>query len=423
MNYQNTIKYLYSQLPMFQHNGKTAYKEGLDNALALDKALGHPHQTFNSIHIAGTNGKGSVSNFLASILQHAGYNVGLYTSPHLKDFRERIRLNGKMIPKKDVCAFVEKIKPLINKLNPSFFELTTSMAFNYFAEKKVDIAIIEVGLGGRLDSTNIIKPVLSVITNISFDHMQFLGNTLTAIATEKAGIIKANTAVVIGESKPETKAVFSNKAKEMHAPIFFSEELIQVTAKKQGLKQQVFDSNYLKNITVGLGGWYQQKNIATVLTAIIQLQNEGIKVNTEAIYAGFKTVRKTTGLQGRWQVLQKEPTILCDTGHNQDAIEYILNQLETYRFEKLRLVIGMVNDKDIDKILSLLPKNAQYYFCKAQIPRALNEQELLLKAKKYGLTGNSYPTVAMAIIEAKKDATPKDLIFIGGSTFVVAEAI
>jgi dihydrofolate synthase/folylpolyglutamate synthase len=423
MTYPETLQYLFSRLPVFQRNGQSAYKPGLDNTIRLDERLDHPHTKYKTIHVAGTNGKGSVSNLLASVLQHAGYKVGLYTSPHLKDFRERIRINGEPVSKQYVIDFTEKHKAFFEELNPSFFEATMSMAFQYFAEEKVDVAVIEVGLGGRLDSTNIITPELSVITNISFDHQQFLGDTLPKIAAEKAGIIKPNIPVLIGEAEGEIKEVFLQKAKAEHAPIIFAEEEIQVQPRANKDGKQQFDCTGFPQLTIGLGGIYQQKNTATTLTAIVQLQKLGFNLTNEAIYKGFETICETTGLQGRWQKLQDKPTVICDTGHNEGGIRYIVSQLAQQSYTQLRMVIGMVNDKDVSKVLSLLPQNAICYFCKADIPRALKAEEIQAQAAKYQLHGKAYPSVKAALEAAKKDADPNDFIFVGGSTFVVAEAL
>lgn len=423
MNYEETITYLFSRLPVFQRDGQSAYKPGLYNTEKFDVELGHPHRKYKTIHVAGTNGKGSVSHLLASVLQHAGYKVGLYTSPHLKDFRERIRINGEPISKEYVCEFTEEHKAFVEKLNPSFFELTMSMAFKYFADEKVDVAVIEVGLGGRLDSTNIITPVLSVITNISFDHMNYLGNTLTAIASEKAGIIKPQIPIIIGEATGEIKQVFIDKAQEQDAPIIFAEDetTVKVISTENG--RQVFDCTNFSLLTIGLGGNYQLKNTATTLTAIQQIQLLGFNLSKESIYKGFETVCETTGLQGRWQKIQDNPSVICDTGHNEGGIRYIVEQLQSLPYKQLRMVIGMVNDKDLSKVLSLLPSDAKYYFCKASIPRALNEKEVQHQAEEFGIQGDCFPTVQMALDKAKQDASIDDLIFIGGSTFVVAEIL
>jgi dihydrofolate synthase/folylpolyglutamate synthase len=422
MTYPETLSYLYSRLPVFQREGAAAYKPGLDNTLRLDAALGNPHKQYKTIHIAGTNGKGSVSHLLASVLQHAGYKVGLYTSPHLKDFRERIKVNGTPAGEEFVCSFTEKNKALFEEVNPSFFEATMCMAFCYFAQEKVDIAVIETGLGGRLDSTNIISPILSVITNISFDHTQFLGKTLEDIATEKAGIIKPQTPVVIGETTPETKTVFLQKASAENAPIHFAEEEIKVKLSSILPGKQVFDCDDFPQLTVGLGGIYQQKNTATALCAIRELKKQ-ISLPDETIRKGFGTVCETTNLQGRWQQLQSNPTVICDTGHNEAGIRYIVQQLQMLPHKTLRIVLGMVNDKDIHTMLSLLPTQAVYYFCNADIPRALPAEELQSKASQCQLQGKAYGSVANALGNAKKDADNDDLIFVGGSTFVVAEVV
>lgn len=406
MNYNDTISYLYAAAPMFQQHGKSVYKANLDNTYLLDKQFNHPHKQFKSIHIGGTNGKGSTSHLLAATLQSAGYKVGLYTSPHLKDFRERIRINGTEIPEQEVITFVENNKILIDNLKPSFFEITTLLAFCYFANEKVDIAIIEVGLGGRLDCTNIISPELSVITNISLDHTDILGDTPAKIATEKAGIIKPKTPIVIGETTPETLPIFMETAQKNGAPIYFSEK-----------------ENFEQLPSIELTGIYQEKNRRTTLTAIKILREKGWKITEEAISKGFANVVELTHLQGRWQQLGEHPTIICDTGHNEGGIAYVCEQLKQQTFEQLHIVFGMVSDKKIDHVLALLPKNAIYYFTKAQIPRALDEKQLQSQALNFGLHGNAYPTVESALDNAKKAASPNDLIFIGGSNYVIAEII
>lgn len=423
MTYPDTLNYLFSRLPFFQREGISAYKPGLDNTLRLDERLGHPHRNYKTIHVAGTNGKGSVSNLLASVLQHAGYKVGLYTSPHLKDFRERIRVDGKPVTEQYVCDFVEKHALFFEDLKPSFFEATMCMAFKFFADEKVDIAVIEVGLGGRLDSTNIISPMLSIITNISFDHQQFLGNTLSAIAGEKAGIMKAGVPVVIGEAEGEVLNVFQQQAVELGVELYLAQELVQVRLLELNHHKQMYDCTGFPNLCIGLGGLYQQKNTATALTAIEQLRKLGLELPDEAVYKGFEMLCETTGLQGRWQVLQTQPWVICDTGHNEAGIRYVLEQIASYSFDKLHFVIGMVNDKDVSKILSMLPKNAEYYFCKASIPRALEPADLQQQAAKFNLKGNTYPSVQSALGAAKSAADKNDFIFVGGSTFVVAEAL
>ena len=406
MDYQNTLLYLYNSVPMFQQVGSSAYKEGLENTLTLDEHFGHPHRNFHSIHVGGTNGKGSCSHTLAAILQEAGYRVGLYTSPHLVDFRERIRVNGQSIPEEYVVRFAEKERNFFEPLHPSFFELTTAMAFRYFADEHVDVAVIEVGLGGRLDCTNIIHPDLCIITNISFDHTQFLGNTLEKIASEKAGIIKSGIPVVIGETTPETKPVFTKKAREVDAPIFFAEE--NQKDEYPGLECE-------------LKGLYQTKNTHTLLTAIAQLQQAGYNLSEQAVRSGFAHVCELTGLMGRWQKLQDTPTLICDTGHNVGGITYITEQLKQQSYRKLHMIIGMVNDKDIHSVLRQLPQCATYYFTKANVKRALDEHTLQTLAKEAGLRGTSWPDVRSAFQAARQSSTEKDLIFVGGSTFIVAD--
>ena len=408
MTYKETIEYLFNSTPVFEHVGASAYKPGLQTTEILDAHYGHPHKNFKTIHIAGTNGKGSVSHSLASILQEAGYKVGLYTSPHLIDFRERIRVNGIPVSEEYVIRFVEDFKHLnskrIHPLSPSFFELTTALAFNYFAEEKIDIAVIEVGLGGRLDCTNIITPILSVITNISFDHTQFLGNTLAQIASEKAGIIKHQVPVVIGETTKETRPVFENKAKEMDAPIFFAEEI---------------DRSECDQYEFELKGSYQKKNLRTILCATKRLPF----IHPEHIQKGLTNVCKNTGLMGRWQTLSTNPLIICDTGHNVGGWKYLAPQISSVPCDRLHIVFGMVDDKDIRNVLSMLPKNAVYYFTQANNHRAIPAQQVGELAKEYGLSGNTYPTVAQAYEEAKSSASEKDFIFIGGSSYIVADLL
>lgn len=425
MNYQQTIEYLYNQLPVYQNVGGSAYKEGLDNSMALDKYFDYPHKKYKTIHVAGTNGKGSTSHLLAAILQQSGYKVGLYTSPHLVDFRERIRVNGEKISEQYVVDFVENHKGNFEPIHPSFFELTMTMAFLYFAEMEVDIAIIEVGLGGRLDSTNIITPVLSVITNISYDHTQFLGDTLEKIAGEKAGIIKSNIPVVIGEAEGDVRNVFENTAVKVGAPITFAQDRdIIRSAQKQSDGSWLFQTTQYFDLRGELGGLPQIKNAATVLTAVEVLQNENIAIPPKAVYEGFANVVELTGLQGRWQVIQSEnPRIVCDTGHNVGGIRYIAEQLQSERYDRLHIVIGMVNDKDISKVLALLPKDAVYYFTRATIARALDEKELAKQAETAGLRGNTFHTVTQALEAVTEKAGKKDFIFVGGSNFIVAEAL
>lgn len=423
MTYNDTIQYLYNRLPVFHHVGSAAYKPGLGNTVLLMNALENPQTHYRTIHVAGTNGKGSVSHLLAAVLQQAGYRVGLYTSPHLVDFGERIRVNGEMIEQQYVVDFVEKYKNLFSAIEPSFFELTMAMAFNYFADCDVDLAVIEVGLGGRLDSTNIILPELSVITNISFDHVGFLGDTLGKIAYEKAGIIKANVPVVVGEIHPETRPVFELKARQENAPIYFAEE--QVTVSFNGYengKMKVETSNN-KYFVVGLTGLYQLKNVVTTLTAIDQLNKMNFEITEAAISQGFENVTEITGLQGRWQVLQQNPTVVTDTGHNAGGIQFVVEQLKVQTYKTLRIVIGMVNDKDISAVLALLPTDAQYYFTQANIVRALPAEELKKEAQSCGLKGIAYSTVEQAIRTALNESDTDDFVFIGGSNFVVGEAL
>lgn len=424
MDYRQTIEYLYDQLPVFQKEGGSAYKEGLDNSLKLDEILGYPHKKYRTIHIAGTNGKGSTSHLLASVLQESGYRTGLYTSPHLVDFRERIRVNGMMIEKEYVVNFVKNIQPSITEIQPSFFELTMMMAFSYFEKEKVDVAVIEVGLGGRLDSTNIISPDLSVITNISFDHMQFLGNTLPKIAAEKAGIIKSGIPVIIGEAEdPEVRKVFRDKAEEIGTNIIFAEDMPQILDSKSEGDHLVLQAIDYPNLICGLPGHYQKKNANTVLTAIRILKDQYYTIPQQAVRSGFEQVQTLTGLSGRWQIIKTHPQIICDTGHNEAGIRYIVNQLKSEKYSVLRIVFGMVNDKDISNVIKLLPKDAVYYFTKASIPRALNENELQKIGEKENLKGKSFPTVSDAVTAAEQDASENDLIFIGGSTFIVADAL
>lgn len=407
MNYSETITYLYQRTPLFQQVGAGAYKEGLTNSLLLDEHLGHPHRLFRSIHVAGTNGKGSCSHTLAAILQSAGYRVGLYTSPHLVDFRERIRVNGVPVSEQYVVDFVERERSFFEPLHPSFFELTTAMAFRYFADCHVDVAVVEVGLGGRLDCTNLISPDLSVITNISFDHTQFLGHTLAAIAREKAGIIKPHTPVVVGEVLPETRSVFEQQAEAMEAPLYFAEE----------------QSLLYADVEMELKGCYQQKNRATVLAAILLLQQAGYRVGEAEVRRGFAQVVELTGLQGRWQQLQEAPRMVCDTGHNVGGIRYVAEQLKSQHCRTLRMVIGMVNDKDIRGVLALLPRQAVYYFTQASVKRALPVEEFARLAMEAGLQGSCYPDVASAVRAAQKESLPEDFIFVGGSSYIVADLL
>ncbi len=428
MNYQETLDFLYAQLPMFQRIGAQAYKPSLDNTIALCKAIGNPQHQFKSIHIAGTNGKGSSSHLLASVLQSKGYKTGLYTSPHLLDFRERIKINGAMISQAYIVNFVEQQLGNINEIKPSFFELCVAMAFQYFADEKVDIAVIEVGMGGRLDSTNIIHPEVCLITNIGYDHMQFLGDTIPKIAAEKAGIIKANTPVVISETQDESKPVFLEKASENKADIYFADAEIKLEyLQKSNNKYSIFKVHQSvlneKEISCSLPGSYQQKNIAGVLKTIEILNAKGFQLTEDNIIEGIKNVKELTGLRGRWEVLQNEPLCIADTGHNEDGILEILKQLQKTNYQKLHWVWGMVNDKAPDKVFKLLPKEAVYYFCKPNIPRGLDANECKLIANNYNLYGNSYNSVAEAYATALENADKQDLILIAGSTFVVAEVL
>jgi len=431
MTYPEVLEFLYSQLPMFQRTGSAAYKDNLDNTIRLDELFGHPHRFFKTIHVAGTNGKGSVSHMLASVLQEAGYKTGLYTSPHLKDFRERIRVNGEMITPEAVVRFTEQYlaKNEIEKLEPSFFELTVSMAFDYFRSQQVDVAVIEVGLGGRLDSTNIITPEVSVITNISFDHMALLGNTLPKIAAEKAGIIKNGVPVVIGETSPETITVFKYFAKKATAPIYFADQeyvadySMMTIGGKQSLNIRRNEELAYPDLQLDLLGIYQRHNVPTVLKTIDILNEKGWNLSEVAIRQGLANTITNTGLLGRWQILGHNPLIVCDTGHNPAGIRIVVEQIKQTAWKELHFLIGMVNDKDQDEVLALLPLNAQYYFTKAAIPRAAEPEELAAKAEKFGLKGKCYSTVQQAFSAALKNAGQNDLIFVGGSTFVVAEVL
>lgn len=423
MTYDETVTYLFNCAPPFQQVGGAAYKEGLSTTIELDNHLGNPHRKFRTVHVAGTNGKGSTSHTLAAILQESGYKVGLYTSPHLIDFRERMRVNGIPASEEYVIDFVEKHKSFFEPLQPSFFELTTAMAFNYFAEQQVDIAIIEVGLGGRLDCTNIITPELCIITNISLDHTQFLGSTLQEIASEKAGIIKSGIPVVIGETTPETKEVFANKAKECNAPITFAEEealLTGATPLESGYK---YNSRIFGEFCGELGGDYQQKNTNTLLSAIRILCDKGFGITGDSLRKGFENVCSLTGFMGRWQKIQDKPRVVCDAGHNIGGIKYITEQLARVDCKQLRIVFGMVNDKDITSVLKMMPKNAIYYFTQASIKRAMPADELKEMAKRYGLNGNSHPTVKQALEAAITESSNDDFIFVGGSCFIVADLL
>lgn len=424
MNYKETLAYLYDSVPMFQQIGKSAYKEGLENTYRLDEYLNHPHRRFKTIHVGGTNGKGSCSHTLAAILQAAGYKTGLFTSPHLIDFRERIRVNGQMVPEEFVTSFVDKHRSFFEPLSPSFFELSTAMAFQFFAEQQIEIAIIEVGMGGRLDCTNIITPDMCVITNISLDHTQFLGNTLAEIAREKAGIIKKEIPVIIGETTLETKSEFIIKAQKENAPVIFAEEeKLLINSEKESSGNWLYQTKNYINLRGELGGFCQLKNTNTLLSAIRQLIKSGYNISEESIRKGFESVCEMTGLMGRWQKIGSHPTIICDTGHNIGGITYIVDQLSRQTYQKLHIIIGMVNDKDITGVLSLLPHNAAYYFTRASVKRALPENELMEIASQIGLKGHSYPNVSAALHAAKDSAAPEDFIFVGGSSFIVADLL
>ncbi len=436
MDYQQTLEYLYAQLPIFTRVGVSAYKADLTNTIELCHRLGNPQNKFKSIHIGGTNGKGSTSHMLAAILQTAGYKTGLYTSPHLKDFRERIRVNGKMIGEQTVIDFVALHQPDFEDIQPSFFEMTVALAFDVFAKEKVDIAVIEVGLGGRLDSTNIITPLLSVITNIGLDHMNILGDTLQLIAAEKAGIIKPHIPVIIGEKQDEVAGIFVSRAKLVDTKINFASEEWEVKSKVKSQKSKTELNEYVElQITaltthysplttqLDLTGSYQLKNVKTVLAAVNELRAQGFIITDEHIKTALRQVKKLTGLHGRWEVLTKHPLTICDTGHNPDGIQEVLKNIAAVSYDQLHFVIGMVNDKDIGKVLAMLPKDAVYYFCKPDIPRGLEAESLKQKGESFGLRGEAYPSVKAALAAAQKNAKENDLVFVGGSTFVVAEVI
>ncbi len=424
MNYEETLDYLFTSTPLFQNIGKDAYKEGLDTTHKLDDFFGYPHRSFKTIHIAGTNGKGSCSHTIAAILQQAGYKTGLYTSPHLVDFRERIRVNGVPVSEEYVVDFVNRYREIFEPMHPSFFELTTAMAFNYFKQEKVDVAVIEVGLGGRLDCTNIIIPDLSVITNISFDHTQFLGDTLAKIAFEKAGIMKTNVPVVIGETTPETKDVFINHANDVKSPIVFAENEENIISTDYCVSgKRIYNTKQYGTIIGQLGGLCQLKNTNTILSAIAILHNIGYKLSDNNIKSGFENVCELTGLMGRWQQIGTNPKIICDTGHNIGGISYIVEQLKQEKYNKLHIVMGMVNDKDIKGVLNILPKDAKYYFTKASVKRAMDEEILKAMANQVRLVGNSFKDVKSALQAAKNEAKNDDLIFVGGSSFIVADLL
>lgn len=428
MTYDETIQYLFNSAPLFQHVGGAAYKEGLSTTHILDAHFNHPHNQYKTIHIAGTNGKGSCAHTIAAILQHTGLKVGLYTSPHLVDFRERIRINGEMMPQQYVIDFVEKERSFFEPLHPSFFELTTALAFKYFAEQHVDVAVIEVGLGGRLDCTNIISPILSVITNISFDHTQFLGNTLAQIASEKAGIIKHKVPVIIGECNAETRSVFEHKAHEVEAPILFAEDNKEVLSSEfsdlYGHKLRHYTTRSFGDIYGELTGECQIKNANTILCALHSL-SKIFSVTHEDITYAFEHVCEMTGLRGRWQILQEHPTIICDTGHNTGGWQYLAHQLAQIATSgnKLHIVFGMASDKDIERVMSTLPHEACYYWTKASVKRATSEQTIANIATKYDLHGKTYSNVAKAYEAAVNNASTNDYIYVGGSSFIVADLL
>jgi dihydrofolate synthase / folylpolyglutamate synthase len=419
--YRQAIQYLYDNLPMFQRVGAVAYKKDLTNTIQLCEVLGNPHHKFKSIHVAGTNGKGSTSHMIASILQSSEYRTGLYTSPHLKEFTERIKVNGQEVEQDFVVDFVARIKPWIEKIRPSFFEITVAMAFDYFAKQQVDVAVIEVGLGGRLDSTNIITPVLSVITNIGWDHKDILGDTLQKIATEKAGIIKPDVPVVVSERQREVEAVFEAKAGECNAEISFASDAFAVQSKGDLLRVSWNGKLVYDDIDLPLKGIYQQKNLPGVLKAVDVLRMNGFNISDHQLLSGLENVTTQTNFKGRWQKLRDNPLVICDTGHNVDGIREIVRQISATPFDKLHIVLGMVKDKDVTDVLSLLPKDATYYFCQAKLPRALDANVLAAKAKEHGLTGSVISDVNDAKDNAVRNAQPGDMVFIGGSTFVVAE--
>lgn len=429
MNYQETIDYLLSYLPMFQRIGAAAYKADIYNTVELMKALGNPEKKFKSIHVAGTNGKGSSSHLIASILREKGLKVGLHTSPHLKDFRERIKIDNKMCDEEFVINFVENNKELIKRIKPSFFETAVAMAFTYFAQENVDIAIIEVGMGGRLDSTNVINPLACLITNISFDHTQFLGNSLEAIAQEKAGIIKQNTPVVISQTQKETQNVFSSKANEKNSPICFADSYLScenVNHSQGLLKMDIYKNGVerIKNLQSSLSGYYQQKNILGVVALIDTLnQYHNFNISDEEIKQGIENLSSNFPIAGRWQTLCNKPLTICDTGHNEDGLKYVIEQIKNTPHEKLRFVLAMVNDKDVNKVLSMLDKDAEYYLSQAKIPRALPVDELAEKAMQAGLSFTKYDTISQALTQAQQDSKENDLVFVGGSTFTVAEVV
>jgi dihydrofolate synthase/folylpolyglutamate synthase len=428
MTYSETLAYLYAQLPMYQRVGAAGFKKGLGNTLALAEAMGHPEQRFRSVHVAGTNGKGSSSHLVAAVLQAAGYRVGLYTSPHLREFTERIRLNGAELTPDYLVSWVAKWRPLFEHVQPSFFEMCVALAYSYFAESEVDVAVVEVGLGGRLDSTNIITPLVSLITNISYDHQAMLGNTLPEIAGEKAGIIKPGVPVVVSQTQPEVRTVFEQKAAAENAPLTFADAHYRAepaageAAPGTQLLQLRHDGHpYLDDVELGLLGDYQRLNLPGVLAVLAELRRQGFELPEAAVRRGLREVTQLTGLRGRWSILGRQPLVIADTGHNEAGIRLVVQQLRQLRYERLHLVIGTVNDKDPGPVLALLPPEGIYYFCQAAIPRALPGEELAAKARAVGLRGQNYGPVPAAMAAARAAAGPHDVVFIGGSTFVVAE--
>ncbi|MBT3243763.1 MAG: bifunctional folylpolyglutamate synthase/dihydrofolate synthase [Bacteroidetes bacterium] len=427
--YDKILEWLYSQLPMYQRMGKAAYKADLDNTLKLDEYFGHPHEQFRSIHVAGTNGKGSVAHLLASVLQSAGYKTGLYTSPHLIDFRERIRINGAMMPKKELISWVERHKNFFEALQPSFFEMTVALAFDYFASQEVEIAVVEVGMGGRLDSTNILIPEVSVITGIAKDHTEFLGNTLVSIAKEKAGIIKDGIPVVIGEKRPEIIDVFEEFAGRLKAPLYLANQYFQVPYSvlandgKQYFNVRRGKRTVFPELYSDLEGIVQRKNLPVVLETLEVMKHNKWTIPDEAVYAGIANAKKLTGLKGRWDIVEHKPNLVFDTAHNEEGIKNLLKQLDETKYNKLHLVLGMVSDKNIDKVLQLLPRAACYYFTQAGIPRALDSKILAAKAGYYGLNGSIVSSVPLALEKAKEEAEEDDLILVTGSTYIVADAV
>ena len=429
--YSRTLDYLFNHFPMFHSIGADAYKNNLNNSITLSNIMGKPEQKFRSIHIAGTNGKGSVANMLSSVLQEAGYKTGLFTSPHLKDFRERIRINGEMIPKEFVTEFVATHKKIFDTIHPSFFEMTFALAMQYFADQNVDIAVIETGMGGRIDSTNIVNPVMSIITNISLDHTQFLGNTLQEIAMEKAGIIKKGVPVLIGKSQPKTDTVFKNAAKSLNTDVQYADKIYKIDDLWSWSERpfgSVFTMNKyavtkFKNMYCPLSGGYQRENLQTAFAAVDILNEQGITISKDALTDGIANVIKNTDFKGRWQVRSRRPLTIFDTAHNEAGIKQIALQISELQFAKLHFVLGMLGDKDISKILCLLPKKATYFFCKPKLPRGLDQKVLAEQAREFGLEGTAYPSVHIAYSHARKAASKEDLIFVGGSSFVVAEVV